>query len=59
MNGRPAAERGAWMAEATTRGLIDPKAKTDSARALLSKYRRELIAANRIACNDELCWVLR
>ena len=47
-----------WNAECVTRGLIDRKAKPDSARALFSKHRRSLIACNLIACNNELVWLL-
>ena len=47
-----------WRAECVRRGLLDPKAKRDSARALFNKHRRELIGANLIACNGDLVWVL-
>jgi hypothetical protein len=45
-----------WRAECARRGLIDT-AKPDSARTLFSKYKRELIAHNLIACNDDLVWL--
>jgi hypothetical protein len=47
-----------WQAECITLGLIDPKAKRDSARALFSKYRLQLIACNLIACGDNHAWRL-
>jgi hypothetical protein len=37
-------------------GLID-LAKPDSARTLFNKHRRELIAANRIACEGDWTWL--
>ncbi len=40
-----------------TRGLIDPQAKPDSARALFSRAKRQLIACNQIACNGDLTWL--
>jgi AAA domain len=46
----------AWKAECVRLGLIDPEAKPDSARTLLAKYRRELLAANLIACDGALMW---
>ena len=46
-----------WRQECGRRGLIDPD-KAKSASALFSKYRRELIAADRIACNDDLVWIV-
>ena len=39
-------------------GIIDRSDKPDSARSLFSKHRRELISADRIACNDTMAWVL-
>jgi hypothetical protein len=54
----PAASFTNWQSECVKRGLIDPAARQDSARALLSKYRRELIAANWIACNDTMAWIV-
>jgi len=56
-DGRPAARAEDWKAECAIQGLIDPE-KKDSARSLFSKYRRELIAANRIACHNDLVWPL-
>jgi hypothetical protein len=45
-----------WRAECARRGLIDP-AKPDSARTLLNRHKRELIAHNLIACNEDLVWL--
>jgi 5S rRNA maturation endonuclease (ribonuclease M5) len=47
-----------WRAECGTRGLIDEE-KPHIARSMLSKYRQELIAANLIACNNDLVWIVR
>jgi len=41
-----------------TVALIDAKAKDNSKRALFSKYRRELITANLIACDETFAWVI-
>ena len=46
-----------WLAECRTLGLLN-KDKPDSERSLLSKYRRELIACDRIACNNDLVWII-
>jgi hypothetical protein len=56
--GRKVADRSDWEGECVALGLIDPKAKPDSARTLFNKYRRELIAANRIVCNGEVSWLI-
>ena len=45
-----------WRAECVTLGLLDLD-KPHSARTLFGKYKRELIAANLIACNNELVWL--
>ena len=47
-----------WQAECVVLGLIDPSAKPDSARALFSKNRRDLVAAKYVACNGDLTWLL-
>ncbi|WP_038976473.1 AAA family ATPase [Bradyrhizobium japonicum] len=56
---RRAAHRDHWTAECNARGLIDLAQKPDSARTLMNTFRRELVAANRIACDGDLSWVLR
>jgi hypothetical protein len=58
MYGCPAASLEAWKAECVTHGLLETSGKTDSNRALFSKYKRELIAANRIACNETTAWTV-
>jgi hypothetical protein len=45
-----------WRAECVTLGLLDLD-KPHSARTLFGKYKRELIAADLIACNNELVWL--
>jgi hypothetical protein len=47
-----------WQAECIVLGLIDKAAKEASARALYSKYRRELVAASYVACSGDLTWRL-
>jgi AAA domain len=47
-----------WQQECTRRGLLD-QSKPTSARSLFSKYKRELIAHNLIACNNDLVWLVR
>lgn len=57
--GRRAVNTDRWKAECVHLGLIDVEAKAHSARTLFSKFRRELIAANRIACEEDWSWLLR
>jgi AAA domain len=45
-----------WKDECVRSGILDP-AKVNSARTLFNKHKNELIAANRIACRDDLVWV--
>ena len=59
MCGCPAAPLKVWQAECFKHGLIDPEAKPDSARALFSKHKLELIKANWIACNEVMAWILQ
>lgn len=54
---RRAAHRDHWVAECVQRGLIDG-GKPNSARTLMATFRRELVAANRIACEGEMQWLL-
>lgn len=58
IGGRHAVHNDDWWAECELLGLIDPKEKPDSARALFSKNRRELVAADKIACRGEHTWLL-
>jgi AAA domain len=46
-----------WRGECIKIGLLD-KDRDHSARTLFSKYKRELIAANWIACNETMAWTL-
>jgi hypothetical protein len=57
--GRRSAKRDDWQAECVRLGLIDPQAKPHSARTLFARFRRELVAANRIACEEDFSWLLR
>jgi hypothetical protein len=57
MYGQPAATIESWRMECVKVGLLG-KDRPDSERALFSKYRRELIVADRIACNDTMAWLL-
>jgi AAA domain len=52
---RRAAHRDHWQVECALLGLID-QGKPHSARTLFNKFRRELVAANRIACEGDLSW---
>jgi hypothetical protein len=54
---RRAAHRDQWQAECALLGLIDPD-KPHSARTLFNKFRRELVAANRIACEGDFSWLI-
>jgi hypothetical protein len=54
----PAASLDDWQAECVRRGVLEPD-KPDSKRTLFSKYKRELIAANQVACDAKMAWVLR
>jgi AAA domain len=47
-----------WKAECALLGLIDLNVP-NSARTLFAKFRRELVAANRIACEGDLSWLIR
>jgi AAA domain/Bifunctional DNA primase/polymerase, N-terminal len=47
-----------WRRVCVLHGLIDEKQKADSARALFSKHKRELIACNLILCRNELVWMV-
>jgi hypothetical protein len=58
VNGCPAATMDEWKAQCAGIGLIDPQARPDQARALLSRHRLALIGANWVACNDTTAWTL-
>jgi hypothetical protein len=55
-DGRRCVAMESWRRECVTLGLIDREAKPDSARTLFSKHRRELVACNVIACNEDYAW---
>lgn len=55
---RRAAHRDHWAAECNARGLVDLDGKRNSARTLMNTFRRDLVAANRIACEGDLQWLL-
>ena len=46
-----------WRIECIKIGLLD-KDKPKSASALFSKHKRELIAADKVACNETMAWTL-
>jgi hypothetical protein len=54
---RRAAHRDHWATECNARGLIDLSGKAVSARTLMNTFRRELVAANCIACEGEMQWL--
>jgi hypothetical protein len=54
---RRAAHRDHWEAECALLGLLD-MGKPVSARTLFNRFRRELVAANRIACEGDFSWLL-
>ena len=56
---RRAAHRDHWAAECNARGLIDTKRNEKSATTMFNRFRRELVAANRIACEADLQWIIR
>ena len=53
----PTASLGEWRAQCLAWGLLD-SGKADSVRSLFSRHKLRLIAANWIACSEELAWVL-
>ncbi len=57
-NGQRAVTFDVWRNECERMGLIDGQDKPHSARALLSKYRRELVAANVVVCENDLVWMV-
>ena len=52
---RPSVTKLEWEAECVRLGLVDND-NPDSKRSLLSKYRRELLAANSVGCNGNYLW---
>jgi hypothetical protein len=59
-NGRCAASLEDWRGECVQIGLIDGgNPFPPASRSLFSKYRRELIGGNYIACDDRFAWLIR
>jgi hypothetical protein len=56
-DGRRCATMGNWKSKCVSRGLLD-RAKSGSSRALISKYRSELVACGLIACADAFVWAV-
>jgi hypothetical protein len=56
--GRRAVTLELWKAECFAIGILDRDKLPKQVSALWSKYRLELIAANRIACDDKLAWLV-
>jgi hypothetical protein len=54
---RRAVSREAWMDELAQLGMID-RQKANSARTLFLRWRRELVAAFRIGCQEDWSWPL-
>jgi hypothetical protein len=54
--GRRVAKKRDWQRECVVLGLIDTDAKPASARTIFSRFRRDLVAANVIACEGDLSW---
>ncbi len=57
-HGCPAVNLTGWKLECARLGLIDPGVNPKSASTLFNKHKRELIAANRLACSEDLAWTL-
>ncbi len=58
-HGKRAATLERWRAECVAIGLLEAGNPTPpNARSLFSKHKRELIAANRIACDDRFAWTV-
>jgi hypothetical protein len=57
-NGQRAVDTKHWQRECERLGFLDPKAPDNRKRASFYKYRRELVTAGRIACEDDLTWLV-
>jgi hypothetical protein len=57
LHGCHAAHSDDWKTECELLGLLDPKGPKNIQRAKFSKYRAELVAANKIACEGEYSWI--
>ena len=58
MNLNPTATIEEWRLACVNLGLLDKARNERSADGMFGNYRRKLIAANWIACNIELAWIL-
>ena len=58
MSANPTATIEEWRTACVNLGLLDKAKNERSAETMFGNYRRKLIAANWIACNTELAWVL-
>jgi hypothetical protein len=58
MSASPTATIEEWRIACVNLGLLDGVKSARNAEVMFGKYRRKLIAANWIACNTELAWVL-
>jgi hypothetical protein len=56
--GQRAAADDVWRRECEHLGLIDMQEKAHVGRTLFAKHRRELVAANRVACEGNLTWLI-
>jgi len=57
-HGRSAVTLELWKAECFKIGLLERDKTPKQISALWSKYRLELIAANRIACDEKMAWTI-
>jgi hypothetical protein len=57
-HGRRAVTLEQWKSECAAIGLLESGKPANRTRALFSKYRLELIAANRIACDERFAWTV-
>jgi RecA-family ATPase len=55
-SGRISVTMDQWRAECHRLGLIDPKSPDNRQRASFSKYRLELLGADKVACNGDFGW---
>jgi hypothetical protein len=59
MSGCPTATLDQWRAECIKLNLIGKGKETERTdRSLFDKYKRELIGANRVVCNETMAWTL-
>jgi len=56
-DGRECVTLDAWRNAAVVSGLLDAD-KPDSARAIFSKLRAELVAGNVVGCDTDFAWQL-